>query len=221
MRSGTTSVYPDGSNIDLFFSTKQHGTISDLGNTLNWLDHLGISQPWNTKQRKAQVQAALAGLGCEQVGGAIKTNMLEDEHPSLSALRLAQACSRVSDLYLTKRQQAPHFRELVEEAVGAFQYAYEAGVPLKGRTGKEVRVDLLIDGPRHKSAVLCIEPTKSAATETHFKWHSLELRDEKRITVYNDSGGKELEADLYEYLTDKSLVLPFSADEEFRSALAA
>jgi hypothetical protein len=146
LRLQTRLLYPDGSNIDVFLSPEPSRLqMSDLGNTMTWLSHLGI-RPWQTLRRNEQVDEMLRGLGVELDGGELIPSVLPGEHESIAMIRVAQACTRLADLYLTKRRQVAQFREDVEEAVSAFDLPYTVDAQLLGRSGERVSVDMLVHG---------------------------------------------------------------------------
>jgi len=221
-RAQTALIYPDGSSIDVFFKLSDQATqaeLTDLGTTVGWLMDMGI-QTWTTSRRRDQVQSVLDAFDAGQKGAEIVVTVRPGEALASAIIRLSQACARVSDLYLTKRQQIAQFRETVEELVSAFDFSYEARKELKGVEAK-VTVDLLVDGPNQESAVLCIDPTRQAVDDAAHKWYDLRDRGEQKLTVYNDTQ-RELERSYMQYLTrEGTLVLPYTQQDAIREVLNA
>jgi len=219
-RIQTRMVYPDGSNIDVFLSldADQVPRVTDHGTTMTWLSHLGI-KPWATPRRNQQVDAILKSVGVDLDGGELTTPVgIEDE--SIAVIRVAQACSRVADLYLTKRQQAAQFREEVEEVVATFDLQFHVDQQLTGRNGWKVPVDMLVSGKTKKSAVICIEAIRPSVDDAHHRWYELLERQEQRITVYNDRS-RDLDKANIDYLSGVSIVVPFADQQQIKRLLAA
>lgn len=222
IRAQTALIYPDGSNIDVYFkasATNADLELTDLGTTMGWLMDMGI-QPWTTATRRDQVDTVLRQFDAGQRGAEVVSRLREGEQLSAAVIRISQACARISDLYLTKRQPVAQFREVVEEMVSTFNLPYEARKELQG-VGAAVTVDMYVDGPKRKSAIICIEPTRQAVDDATHKWYDLRERDEQKLTIYNDSA-RELDKNYLQFLTHvDTQVIGFSQEESIREILTA
>lgn len=198
IRVETRFLYPDGSSVDVFV-LEEDGLypskhLSDLGQTMSWLLDVQV-KPWLSNKRQGFLQDVIRLYQVEQRGGELvrPIGSLEDVVPGIVAL--GQACVRVSDLLFTKRSGvATAFSEQVEETLSDAELSFRPNAELQGRFGRVVRVDFLVEGPRHESAILGLSSGSSsqahvAATEIFRRWYDLEVpqRPVQRITVLDDS----------------------------------
>jgi hypothetical protein len=235
LRLETKFKYPDRSSVDLFVVNGPQGVLtpsspvlSDLGQTMTWLADMQV-RPWQSKKRQRLLEDTLYTLGVRQNGGALETTF--DANPDSvedAVIRLGQACVRVADLSFTRRSNLQvNATEEVEELISDAELAYEPNAPLLGRHGNVVVVDFLVAGRRRKSAVLTLSAqypgsAHGSANEVFRKLYDLDtpLRDEQRVTVYDDRHDVYRVDDL-ERIKDLSELVPLSARQDFVALLAA
>lgn len=219
-RLQTRLLYPDGSNIDVFLSPGDKPPVmSDMGNTMTWLSHMNI-KPWTTTRRREEVEAIVSSIGVVLDDGMIVSQVEGEEHESLAMIRVAQACSRIADLYLIKRRQTAPFREDVEEVINNFDVSYRVDLKLEGRSGVRVPVDMLVQGKTKESAVFCVEPISTSVDLTAHRLFELVGRKEQLVSIWNDRRS-QLDKSATAFLSQYSLLLPFSARDQVRETLAA
>jgi len=105
VRISTPFFYPDTSRIDVFVGDNgilSELLVSDMGQTADMLLHLKIPYA-GTKKRQKIVDEICKSLSVKMKTGVISDSVHGDETVKLSdsICRVAQACIRVSDLYVT------------------------------------------------------------------------------------------------------------------------
>jgi hypothetical protein len=229
IRIETAFLYPEGSSIALFVPSSDfllpELKLSDLGETMSWLLDVQV-RPWLSKKRQGFLDDVITVFGVQRNGGALELSIEPDELVQ-GVVRLGQACVRVADLVYTRRSslQNPVIEE-IEEILAEESIDYEPNVELEGRFGKGVRVDLLAQGYRTRSALLTWSSRNASqahvqANEIFRRWYDLDVpaRQEQRVTVvddrhdvYRDDDLRRLRdvADLV-YLSDRTTLLDLIA----------
>jgi hypothetical protein len=235
LRAATPFRYPDGSNIDVFFSFEPSTlpqmapiTVTDLGQTVSHLLDMHI-KTWATKKRKQVVSDVCKALGVTQRNGEFLVEVESLSGISDAIVRVCQACIRVSDLIFTQRLSAPvSFQDDIEEFLNTGGLAYEPDVLLPGKFQKDVPVDFKVRGKRVESLVLSLATGNSTSAhplsnEVFRKWHDLDQHRQKYqfLTIY-DSRTNVFRDDDLARLGDVSTVMAFPAQsDQIREALAA
>ncbi len=178
-RIRTPYMYPDGDNIDLF--CKAQGDVvlvSDLGETVRWLNMQTVSPRRSPKQR-ALVEDVCLTHGVEFYKGMLMARCRQGDEISAVAIRVAQAALRVSDLWFTFRTRSV---ESVVDEVGDFlterKFRYERGLKLPGRSGKVWSPDFQVHAVKRSSLVYVLSTgSRSAARaivyQAHTAWFDL------------------------------------------------
>lgn len=230
IRLETAFLYPDGGSVDVFVVDGPGGVpakLSDLGQTISWLLDVQV-RPWLSKKRQRFVEDTLRIYGVEQTEGALELPLERVEDLIPGVVRLGQACVRVADLIYTRRSSLQlAFDEEVEEVLADSELTYEPNKDLRGRAGRVVRVDFLVQGARTKSAILGLSsghPSKahSVANEIFRRWYDLDIpeRSEQKVTIFDDRVDVYRPEDL-ERLEELSRVVALSERTTIRDLLAA
>lgn len=228
----TGFTYPDGGSIEVYvvhdsmLADANHLTITDFGNTVNWLMNLGI-KAWQGPSKRELVKQAV-----DPYDVTIKGAELRIEGLSLGALhdgilRLGQACLRVADISYTKRfRPATDFQAQVEDMLGEFELPYETGYEIPLGT-KSVKVDAYVHGTTMKSALLLLSTGNQSyahqrANEVFARWFDLKFakRPEQLVTVWDTSSDVFRDEDL-ERLAHVSEVVPGDDRDRLKVLLAA
>ena len=227
LRLATPLYYPDTSQIDVFVESRKDlfplTVVSDFGQTADMLLTIKMS-PWGTKKRRQLVQEICSSLKVEMDDGRIQTTLPDDELTTLpdAIFRVAQACLRVSDLYMTKRLYTPSvYRDDVEEFFGDKELSFESGFVLPGTFGRDVAFDFMVKGHSRESLVQTLSTGNSQVShhisiDAFAKWHDLNQAARSRygcVTVYDSSVDVFREDDI-ERCREYSQVFAFPADAE-------
>jgi hypothetical protein len=184
IRLETGFRYPDGSVVDLYIANPDllagvaPVTLTDFGNTLSWLGHLGID-PLRQKRRLKLMEDVLDTYSVNRDGAAIQCQANPDDIKS-AILRLGQACVRIADLSYMLRFRSPGvFADDVEEIVAETSLEYEPDAIIPGRKGAPVKVDMLVNSPHLPTAIM-IMPTRGQGL------YQLRQRSEHVFTTFFD-----------------------------------
>jgi len=230
LRIETQMKYPDGTSIEVFLlngSSETSGfVLSDLGQTTGWLMTAQV-KPWLSKKRQNLVDEIIRSSSVTRQGGALELRVPHATDLPLAILRLAQCCTRVSDLTFTKRTALQTLaREEVEEIIVDLELPYEADQELPC-LHRNVKVDFLIRTPTKTSAILALSAMHSAsahtsATEIFSRWYDISSagRTEQRVTIFDDRKNVYRDDDLNR-LSDLSTVIPMSDRRAFQEIVAA
>ena len=140
IRIRTPYLYPDGDILDLYWQDASE-TVSDVGETLRWLDGQTISQQ-RTKRHMQLIADVCATHGVEFIDGALKIRVQDAAMMAMALARLSQACIRVSDLWFTFRTRAfESFPDIVEEFLLSQSVGFSRGETFDGASGKTWRID--------------------------------------------------------------------------------
>jgi hypothetical protein len=184
IRLETGFRYPDRSVVDLYIVNpgllKSVGPVvlTDFGNTLSWLNQLGID-PLRQKRRLKLMDDVLETYALSRDGAAIQCQVDLSEVKS-AILRLGQACVRIADLsYMLQFRSPGVFAEDVEEIVAETSLDYVPDAEITGGKGIAVKVDILVNSPRHPTAVMMM-PTRGLVTS------QLRQKSEHVFTTFYD-----------------------------------
>lgn len=231
VRIETALLYPDGASVDLFASAEQNlysgQTLTDFGQTTAWLLDLQV-RPWKSKKRQRFLEDAIRVYGVKQNGGALEKYFNTAEELKEGILALGQACVRVADLTYTRRSSMQSaFSEEVEEFLCDTALDYESNVELGGKYGSPVRVDYLVTGATHQSAILSWSTRNTSAAHTQAneifrRWYDLATpnREEARVTILDDRFDVYKDEDLNR-IRDYSDIITFSDKDALVEVLAA
>jgi Domain of unknown function DUF1828 len=234
LRISTPFNYPNGSQIDLFLYSSGglfNGYIlSDYGMTADYLLDMQIKF-WATKKRKLLIEDICEALKVEHHSGVLQVSLQDDlSDLSMSIVRLAQACIRVTDLSFTQRLQiSGTFQEDVEEFIATAELPYESDVELVGSYGKVVRVNFRVIGKTVTSLVQTlsfstIPNAHIAANEVFRKWWDLRPHHNSHqfLTLYDAQNSTAIKEEDIERIGEFSTILTFpDQQEEIQEALAA
>ena len=222
VRIETAFLYPDGTSIEVFLvretkaSASSFSKLSDLGQTTAYLLNLSV-RPWASAKRRTFLEDTLHTHRVQSNGGALEVVVHAPADLPDAIIRLAQACSRVSDLIFTRRVSLlSPFEDQLEEFLGDAELVYEPRVQLLLPENRAVEIDFLVHGRRTNSAVLTLAATTpssahAAANEVFTKWYDIAAagRPENRVTIFDDSQDVYRAAD-FERIAKFSGVVPFS-----------
>lgn len=105
-RIQTPFLYPDGEVIAIFY--KDNGdtaTLTDLGETLDWLKMQTVTQRKSPRQRQLIADICL-NHNIELYGGMLTTHVRRSEDLASAIMRLSQGILRVSDLWFAFRHKS-------------------------------------------------------------------------------------------------------------------
>lgn len=229
----TGFTYPDGGSIEVYvvnesmLADANHLTITDFGNTVNWLMNLGI-KAWQGPSKRELVKHAVSPYDVEVKGAELRITGLPLANLHDGIIRLAQACLRVADISYTKRfRPATDFQAQVEDMLGEFELPYEAGyeIPLVG--DKRVKVDAYVRGATKESALLLLSTASEVyahqrAIEVFARWADLihAKRPEQRIAIWDTSTNAFSQDDL-DRVARSSEVIPVGERDYLKQKLAA
>jgi hypothetical protein len=154
VRIRTPFLYPDGDVIDLFLKESQETpTLTDLGETLRWLRGQSISQRRSAKQQQLIEDVCLTH-GVEHYRGMLMLRLRPGDELASAVTRLAQAASRVADIWFTLRARAVESAtDEVADFLGEHVIAFERGERLPGRSGRTWTVDFHTRTPCRSSLI--------------------------------------------------------------------
>lgn len=231
VRVRTPFVYPDGKVIDLYVKGQGDAcTVSDLGETMRWLD----AHSWSDKRTRQQDQLAqqvCLTLGVEQFRGMLQTRAGGAHQTADAVSRIAQAAARVADISFTFRVQlAATVRDEVEEFLQAKEIPYERTVQRVGASGKQWTLDFQTrtEGQTSLVQVLTTESRAASARITDHMvatWYDLTALKEARedtifVSLFDDTADV-WKAEDFRLLEGLSRVALWSNPEEFAAQLAA
>ena len=202
VRIRTPYFYPDGDIVDLYF--REHGgdvLLSDLGSTLQWLNTQTPVER-RTRRQKLMIQDVCITHNVQFSEGALLLRL--DGHADLAkaVARLAQAASRVADIYFTLR---PRPVTTVEDEVAEF--LSERKVPFRSRekvlgySGKQYVIDFYTYPSKQYSYVALLSTGNRAtalelAEKTLGIWRDLDILKQpdlapalatKFVTLFDDT----------------------------------
>lgn len=166
-RIRTPYLYPDGDVLDLFYKVSQRGPIiTDVGETSRWL----LSQTSNeflSKKQDRAIQDILLTHDVSQYRGALVVELGSSEDITDATVRLAQAAMSMSNLYyLYRTRMTSSFDEEVADLLREKDISFEAGKKLKGKSGRDWRIDFQTSFSKKISLVQALSTGSRAAANT-------------------------------------------------------
>lgn len=167
VRIRTPYLYPDGDVIDLFFKEQEgKGVLTDLGETLRWLDSQ-TSTKWLSKKQAQFLQDIQLTHGVESYQGMLIARVAEAESLAEVLTRLTQAVMSAADLWFLSRTRVP---SLVSDEVAEFledqDIHFARNEKQLGRSGRSWRVDFHTWHPQQSSFVQLLSTGSRAAANT-------------------------------------------------------
>jgi hypothetical protein len=221
----TPYLYPDHDRIELFIRPDgKTVTISDMGQTLNYLENSGLEVIGNSI-REFKVHRIAEGVGVNIERGII-VKRGETQHLGELIFDVLTACKAIGDLVYTTRAYEPAlFEEIVSDYLIAEHLDVEPHVPVVGaKSGTPYRVSLKVVTPQKESLVATISPktlkgTIGKVNATFRMWSDVNGQREK-YSLLNDETTVVRDGDIA-LLTTVSRVFRWSAREAFLSSLKA
>lgn len=167
IRVRTPYLYPDGDFIDLYLHDSDQGitTVTDLGETVRWLNSNTLSAKRSPKQT-GLIQDISQTHGVEFFRGMLKARAIDSSALADAVTRVSQAALRISDLIFTSRLRA---METVTDEVADFlqelSMPFERNKKLIGRSGKSWRVDFQVSTPQRGSLVAVLSSGSRSAAQ--------------------------------------------------------
>jgi len=226
-RIRTPFLYPDGDVIDLFLRDDgRFTTLSDLGETVRWLNSQTVAARRTSKQDHLLIDACRT-IGVEFTRGALNIHTAPEMFAD-DVTRLAQACVRVSDLWFTFRSRAAEgVTDEVAEFLSEIKVPYERNKPLLGRSGNTWRVDFQTMAP-NRTALTHVLTTATPAAARRLaehvlaQWHDLShfaAAGPIRFVSLFDDTVDVWEPQDFNLLADTSDVQMWSQRDEFAQAI--
>ena len=167
VRVRTPYLYPDGDFIDLFLKSAHQGvtTVSDLGETVRWLNSNTLSAKRSPKQA-GLISDISQTHGVEFFRGMLKARSNEPAELADAVTRVSQAAVRVSDLIFTSRLRSV---ESVSDEVADFlqelHLPFERNKRLIGRSGKNWKIDFQVSAPQRSSLISVLSSGSRSAAQ--------------------------------------------------------
>ena len=232
VRVRTPFLYPDGDFIDLFLKSANQGgtTVSDLGETVRWLNSNTLSAKRSPKQA-GLISDISQTHGVEFFSGMLKARSSEPTALADAVTRVSQAALRISDLIFTSRLRS--VESVTDEVADFLQELYlpfERNKKLIGRSGKSWRIDFQVSAPQKSSLISVLSSGSRSAAQQITKsvvatWYDLSQYKASPepltfISLVDDSADVWSEEDfnLVESISD---VARWSVPETLRQLLTA
>jgi hypothetical protein len=219
LRLITPYLYPDHDRIELFIRTQgEDVTISDLGETLTYLETTGLEIIGNTI-REFKVHRIAEGVGVEIERGIIaKRGKLQDVGELI--FDVVTACKAIGDLvYSTRAYEPALFEEEVAGYLIAEHFHVEPRAPIVGKSGTNYKVNLRVKVGLQDALVATISPKTPKGSirkvnDTFRMWSDVN-GDRIKYSVFNDEVALVRPEDVFLLQQANSRVFRWSAREEF------
>jgi hypothetical protein len=163
VRIRTPYLYPDGDVIDLFFREETQ-TLTDLGETLRWLDLQTLSE-YLSKKQEFCLQDIQITYGIEQYDGMLMVRV--NRNLSEAITRLAQGAIAVSNLwFLSRTRLSGSLNDEIAELLDEYQIPYERDIKLVGRSARSWRLDFHTRHPRRSALIEVLSTGNRSAANT-------------------------------------------------------
>jgi hypothetical protein len=163
VRIRTPYLYPDGDVIDLYLKPETQ-ILTDLGETLRWLDMQTVSQSLSKKQ-ELFLQDILITYGVELFNGML--TIRGQDNLSEAITHLAQAAISVSNLWFLQRTRlAGTLNDDIAELLEENRISYERDIKLVGRSNRSWRIDFYTRHPRRSTLVEVLSTGNRSAANT-------------------------------------------------------
>jgi len=150
VRIRTPYLYPDGDVIDLYLKPETQ-TLTDLGETLGWLD----MQTWTQSLSKKQDQLLndiLITYGIELYEGMLLVRVRDNMAEAIT--RLAQGAIATSNLwFLSRTRLVGSVNDDIAELLDERHIPYERDIKLVGRSGRSRSIDFRTRHPLRSALV--------------------------------------------------------------------
>jgi hypothetical protein len=167
VRIRTPYLYPDGDVIDLYWK-EQNGQqmLTDLGDTLRWLDTQSPSQQLSKKQNLLLQDIRLTH-GVEIYRGTLLLRINPQESLATAITRLAQAALATADLsFLSRSRLIGSITDDIADFLQEKQIRFTQNEKLIGRSGRSRRLDFHAFHSRRTSFIEVLSTgSKSAANQ--------------------------------------------------------
>lgn len=179
IRIETPFLYPDGDVIDIFYKEEGEDFIlTDLGETLAWLQMQSVSQRKSSKQEQLIKDICLTH-GIELRRGMLMVRLKQSDDLAEAIIRLSQATLRVSDIWFTFRGRAGESAiDEVEDLLQNHHIPFERDPEITGRSGRVWTPNFLTRYSQHKSLIYVLSTgnraaARTIAARTSAAWHDL------------------------------------------------
>jgi len=231
IRVRTPFWYPDGGVVDVF--VKQHGdtcTLTDLGEALGWLRMQTLASKRSPRQQKL-VQDICTTQGVELFKGQLMLRCADPTQFAQALVRLGQAAVRVADLWFTTRTRSVESTsDEVADLLQEHAIAFERGVKLAGRSGRDWTIDFQTRTPS-QSALVCVLASGSRAAARRVSehvvaaWHDLNplktgVQPLRFVSLFDDTSDVWGDED-FRLVESVSDVCRWSRPDEFEATLQA
>ena len=238
VRIRTPFLYPDGDYIDLYCKADDGSVVvTDLAETTGWLRMESVKDERTLKQQQV-IDATCTTLGVQFHRGMLQARCPQGGELPEVVTRVAQAASRVSDLWFTlsrtqaSQPMAQKFQPITDD-VARFLLAREVSFRrkerLSGRTGRDWTIDFVVANGTGMSLinVLSIASRRAARRKSEHVftgWHDLRQSASGReglsfISLFDDTRDVWTEAD-FELVGEHSTVARWSRPDELVAALS-
>lgn len=167
VRVRTPFLYPDGDYIDLFLKSANQGvtTVSDLGETVRWLNSNTLSAKRSPKQA-GLISDISQTHGVEFFRGMLKARSSEPSALADAVTRVSQAARRISDLIFTSRlRSVESVTDEVADFLQELHMPYERNKKLIGRSGKSWKIDFQVSAPQRSSLISVLSSGSRSAAQ--------------------------------------------------------
>ncbi|NJK35765.1 MAG: DUF1828 domain-containing protein [Oscillatoriales cyanobacterium SM2_2_1] len=163
VRIRTPYLYPDGEVID-FFLNERTQTITDLGETLRWLD-MQTDSKYLSKKQEIFLQDILITQSIELFDGMLQVRV--NNNLSSAITRLGEGTIAVSNLWLLNRTRlAGTLNDEIAELLDDHQIRYERDIKLVGRSSRSWQIDFRTRHPRRSSLIEVLSTGNRGAANT-------------------------------------------------------
>lgn len=231
VRIRTPYLYPDGDVIDLYWK-EQNGQqiLTDLGDTLRWLDTQSPSQQLSKKQ-DLLLQDIRLTHGVEFYRGALLLRVSPQESLATAVTRIAQAALATADLwFLSRSRLTGSITDDVADLLTENQIRFIQNEKLIGRWNRARQIDFHTFHPSKTSFIKVLSTgSKSAANRqadnAYVTWSELShykvgQQPTRFISLFDDSLNVWSE-DNFRQLQDVSDIAYWSRSDEFIELLVA
>jgi hypothetical protein len=163
VRIRTPYLYPDGDVIDLYFKLETQ-TLTDLGETLRWLDLQTFRQSLSKKQDWF-LQDIQTTYGIELYNGMLLVRV--QDNLTVAITQLAQGAIAVANLWLLNRTRlAGTLNDEIAELLSEHQIRYKRDLKIVGRSNHSWRLDFRTWHPQCSALIEVLTTGNHGAANT-------------------------------------------------------
>jgi len=231
VRIRTPYLYPDGDIIDLYWK-EQNGQqiLSDLGETLRWLETQSPSKQLSKKQ-ELLLQDIRLTHGVEVYRGTLLLRLSPQESLGAAITRLAQAALGTADLwFLSRSRLTSSITDDIADFLTDKNIRFTQNEKIIGRSGRPRRVDFQTFHPRRTSFIEVLSTgNKSAANQrvdtvfatwSEFSHFKVGQQPTRFISLFDDTLNVWTDDNIVQ-LQDVSDVVYWSRPDELLELVAA